>query len=107
MKLFFEIFISFGPLFLGKEVVSYQYAFFKVPRYFRLFELEQRFDEYVEYFRENNTLSETNLIKQWLDLFEFMLSTILNLHLLTCIQIIVCQNSYDFSLTWMGNKGID
>ena len=35
-----------------------------------------------------------------------MLDTFINLHMMTCIQIILCTHR-DFDKSWMGGKGID
>lgn len=67
MKIFFEIFMTFGPLMIARRnIESIVYVFFKLPRWLRLFELEQRIEEFVEYFRENKTLSEIKAIRKWL-----------------------------------------
>lgn len=50
-KFFTEIFISFGPLFFNtEEMYSLVYAVFKLPRYFRIFEMDNQIDEITNYF---------------------------------------------------------
>lgn len=64
MKILFEIFMTFGPIVVSKELGAISFAIFKLPRWLRLFELQQRADEFVEYFRENKTLSEIKYIRK-------------------------------------------
>ena len=41
-----------------------------------------------------------------MSLLVFMLDTMINLHMFTCIQIILCTHR-DFSKSWMGGAGVD
>ena len=107
MKIFFEIFMAFGPIVIGNDLDSFTFAFFKMPRWLRLFELEQRIDEFVEFFRENKTLSEIKAIRNWLQILQFATTTMINLHILTCMQIVLCMHREDYSKTWMSQKGVD
>jgi len=50
-KFFTEIFISFAPLFFDtNKMYSLVYSAFKLPRYFRIFEMDNQIDEITEYF---------------------------------------------------------
>jgi len=55
-KFFSEIVISFGPLFLGINSMHTEvYVAFKLPRYFRLFEMDQTSQEIIDYLGETRT----------------------------------------------------
>jgi hypothetical protein len=67
MKVYFEMFMTFGPFVIAtSNIDAILFVLFKMPRWLRLFELEQRIDEFVEYYRENKTLSEMKAIRKWL-----------------------------------------
>lgn len=51
--------MSFGTFFLDiKNMDSILFAIFKIPRWLRLSELDNRIDEIVEYFKDTKTYSE-------------------------------------------------
>ena len=106
-KLFFEFIISFGPLSFGSmEINTMVYALFKMPRYVRLFEIDNQIDEILDYMSQSRTVSEIDEIKRYLSIIEFAISTLINLHLLTCLMIMLCKHREDYNITWMGDRGV-
>lgn len=45
-------------------------------------------------------------MKRNLDLTQFTLSTLINLHILTCSMIMLCKFRGDFENSWMGGAGV-
>lgn len=85
-KVLEEVFYSFGPFLLNlDEASSLIYAAFKVPRYFRLFEMDKKIDDVVEYYAETRTVSEVKSLEGVLDVLKFLTTTLINLHFLTCM----------------------
>lgn len=102
-----EFMISFGPLFFDvKELNTLHYAIFKVPRYVRLFEIDNQIEEILDYMSSSRTVSEIDTIKRYLSILEFAISTLINLHLLTCLMIMLCLHRSDYSITWMGARDV-
>lgn len=61
------------------------YSVFKLPRYFRIFEMDNQIDEITAYFGRTKTNSEIKKISRILDILKFLATTLINLHLLTCV----------------------
>lgn len=84
-KVLEEVFYSFGPFLLDLEgASSLIYAAFKVPRYLRLFELDKKVDDVLDYFAETRTVSEVKSLEGSLDLLKFFTTSLIHLHFLTC-----------------------
>lgn len=104
-----ELIVSFGPtcfLSLYKEpplaVNTIEYMFFKIPRYGRLFEIDSQIEEIIEYYGQQKTVFEIKRIEHYLGMAKFALSTLINLHLLTCIMIVLCICKPDgYKSSWM------
>jgi hypothetical protein len=102
-KFFTEMVISFGPLFFDvANMNTLIYCLFKIPRYSRLFEVENQINEIIDYYASSLTVFEINRMKKKLNIMQFILSTFINLHILTCTQIILCSHR-DFDNSWMAN----
>ena len=106
-KLFLEFVISFGPLVWEKFYNNTMiYALFKVPRYVRLFEIDNQIEEILDYMSTSRNVSEIDKIKRYLSFMEFGVSTLINLHLLTCLMIMLCKHRSDYAITWMGARDV-
>lgn len=106
-KLFMEFIISFGPLIWDQLYQNTMiYALFKVPRYVRLFEIDNQIEEILDYMSSSRNVSEIDQIKRYLSFLEFGVSTLINLHLLTCLMIMLCKHRSDYEITWMGARGV-
>ena len=76
--------------------------FFKIPRYGRLFEIDSQIEEIIEYYGQQKTVFEIKRIEHYLGMAKFALSTLINLHLLTCIMIVLCICKPDgYKSSWM------
>lgn len=82
-----------------------KYFFFKVVRCSRLFEIDNQINEVIEYYGQTSTRAETQSLRKNMELCLFIVTTLIDLHLLTCIQIALCTYR-DFDNSWMGNKGV-
>ena len=103
-----EIIVSIGPLFMNTDHLnSLQYAAFKIPRYFRLFEIDSQIQEIMEYYGDSWSLYERKSIEPKFDTFKFFTSTSINLHFLTCMMIVVCHHRMVWLDTWLGSRGLD
>ena len=106
-KLFLEFVISFGPLLWDKfHNNTMIYALFKVPRYVRLFEIDNQIEEILDYMSSSRNVSEIDKIKRYLSFLEFGVSTLINLHLLTCLMIMLCKHRDNYEITWMGAREV-
>ena len=106
-KVFIELIVSFGPFYLDlKDVDTFIYIAFKIPRYTRLFEMDGQIQDILDYYSQILTVFEIKKIEKTLNLMQFVLSTLINLHILTCIQIGLCRHR-TFADSWMGTKGVD
>jgi hypothetical protein len=107
MKLLIEIVVGYGPfLFDIERLHTMYYFFFKVFRCTRIFEMENHINEVIEYYGEKATRAETQSLRKNMELITFIFTTLIDLHLLTCIQIALCTYR-DFGNSWMGSHGID
>lgn len=107
-KLPMEFFISFAPLFFDTyNMNTLVYGAFKVPRYMRISEMDNQIDEIMEVAKsQKRSVSELNSLAHILDILKFFATTMIKLHLLTCVQIILCKHREDFSETWMGGQDV-
>jgi hypothetical protein len=80
---------------------SLYYSFFKIPRYSRLFEIDAQIKSIITYYKEIMTVFEIKSLKYKLDISKFAIQTAINLHFLTCMQIIMCIHT-DYEKSWMG-----
>ena len=55
---------------------------------------------------QKRSVSELNSLAHILDILKFFATTMIKLHLLTCVQIILCKHREDFSETWMGGQDV-
>lgn len=107
-KFILEIVASFGPLFLDTtNLNSILYALFKVPRYFRLFELDSQIQEIIEYLEGTRSYNERKSIERTLEILKFFTSKTIILHFFTCMMIVLCQHRENWEDSWMGNRGLD
>lgn len=110
-KFFLEIFISFGPIALSSyyDYKSSVYAIMKVVRYLRLFEMDGQIAEILEFYGQSRTVFEIKQMKRTLDIAQFSLQTLINLHILTCSMIMLCKVREDspFEDSWMGRRDVD
>lgn len=108
-KLPMEFVLSFAPLFFDTtNMNTLVYAAFKLPRYLRMSEMDNQIDEILEVAKSNKRpVSELNRLAHILDILKFFATTMINLHLLTCVQIVLCKHRKDFSETWMGGMDVD
>ena len=61
----------------------------------------------TEYYTPRCNVTELKKIQQALDILKFLTTTFINLHLLTCIQIVLCRHRENFEDSWMGGQGVD
>ena len=64
--------------------------------------MDQTAQEMTKFYSMIRTVSETKRIEGILDALKFITSTGVNLHILTCLQIALCQHRENFSISWMG-----
>ena len=59
-KFFVEILFCFGPYIFYDitEIYTLTYALFKISRYDRLFEMEAKINDYIEYYSQSKTVFE-------------------------------------------------
>ena len=57
---------------------------FKLPRYGRLFEIDNSIDEILEYYGQTKTAIEIKVLRGKLSMLLFTVETVINLHILTC-----------------------
>lgn len=106
-KVIEEFFYSFGPFLLDlDDTSSLIYTAFKLPRYIRLFQLDTKVNEILEYFADSRTVSQIKTLEGILDILKFSITTLIHLHWLTCMQIVLCQHRHDFENSWMGGRDI-
>jgi len=102
-KIFLEAFISFGPLALPmrwqEDPVIYLGC--KMLRYGRLFEMDTQVKEILDHYGEGKSAVEIKVMEGKFDLLQFLLSIFINLHFLTCSQIILCKHGR-YEESWMG-----
>ena len=104
-KFFIEIFVIAVPIIIYQSNKnSLLYMLFKISRYSRLFELPAQIDEILEYYGDHKTVFEIRNIKYQLNIVLFITDTIINMHIFTCIQIILCTHR-NYEESWMGGTG--
>ena len=69
------------------------YCIFKIFRYFRLFEIDGQIEESLEHQANSKTVFEIKKIERNMQILQFSLKTIINLHILTC-SIVVLWTHY-------------
>ena len=74
---------------------------FKLPRYGRLFEIDNSINEILDYYGATKTVFEIKNLRKRLAIVQFAVETFINLHVLTCSQIILCTHR-EFENSWMG-----
>ena len=105
-KFFIEAIVSFGPLYFEQENLNtIIYTMFKIPRYTRLFEIDGQIQDILDFYSQTRTVFEVKQMEKSLNVLQFSLSTFINLHILTCIQIALCKHR-DFEKSWMGSRGV-
>ena len=82
------------------------YLLCKLYRYLRKFELDTQISNVLEYYEQFSTVYEIKMLKRNLDITQFTLSTLINLHILTCSMIFICKGRPDFENSWMGGAGV-
>ena len=75
-------------------------------RYTRLFEIDNQINEILEFYGQSKTVFDIKRMRKQLNIIEFGLQTFIHLHMMTCIQIILCKHR-DFELSWMGVQKVD
>ena len=97
-----------SPLFLMPmyDFSSSTYILLKSYRYLRKFELDTQINNVLESKGESCTVYEIRQLKRNLDITQFTLSTLINLHILTCSMIFICKSKPNFENTWMGGAGV-
>lgn len=106
-KIVIEFFVGFGPfLFNINEMHTMTYLAFKLLRFGRLFEMENQINEILEQYGSTMTRAETQNLRQQMEIWQFIVQTIINLHLLTCIQIALCTYR-NFEKSWMGGLEVN
>lgn len=108
-KFFIEIFVSFAPqiFFETSTMNTILYSVFKLPRYLRIFEMDDQIDQITEFYRPRCNVTELKKITHALDILKFLATTLINLHLLTCVQIVLCKHRSNFEDSWMGGQGVE
>jgi hypothetical protein len=103
MKLFLEGTISLAPLFIY-NITALNYAMLKILRYGRLFEMDAIISNIIEMQAATKTVFEIKLMERRSELFKFILSTLCNLHIMSCTQIMLCKARGDmrYPESWMG-----
>ena len=81
------------------------YMIFKLPRYGRLFEIDNSINEILEYYGQSKTVFEIKNLRKRLAIIQFAVETLINLHVLTCSQIILCTHR-EFEMSWMGQRSV-
>lgn len=56
--------------------------------------------------RATKTEFEIKAMKRSLDIANFGVSTLINLHMLTCTMILMCHLGGDFENSWLGSTGV-
>ena len=81
-----EIIVGFGPYFVGiKNLHTIYYFCFKIFRCTRLFEMDNHINEVIEVYGEISTRAEEQSLRGKMEVIVFILTTLIDLHLLTCI----------------------
>ena len=78
---------------------------FKLPRYGRLFEIDNSINEILDFYGQTKTVFEIKNLRKQLSIIQFSVETFINLHIMTCIQIILCTHR-DFENSWMGKRDV-
>ena len=112
-KFFLEIIISFGPEILymyfreGKTFEkSWVYGSFKIFRYLRLSEFEGLIQDILDFYKEK-TVHELKVMKRNMDLIDFGVTTLVNLHMLTCAMVMLSHTKANFEDSWLGGTGVE
>ena len=101
-KFFVEILIIACPIILNYfNENSLYYLGFKILRYSRLFEIDNQISEILDFYGQSKTVFDIKRMRKQMNILEFGLETFIHLHMMTCIQIILCTHR-DFDKSWMG-----
>ena len=68
--------------------------------------MENTLDEILEYYGQTKTVFDIKRMRKSLSIAQFAVETFVHLHVMTCVQIILCTHR-DFSVSWMGAQGVD
>jgi hypothetical protein len=65
--------------------------------------------EILDFYGQSRTVFEIKQMKRTLDIAQFSLQTLINLHILTCSMIMLCivREDQGFELSWMGRRDVD
>lgn len=107
-KFIIELIILVSPYFLMPiyDYSSSVYLLLKCYRYLRKFELDTQIASVLEYYEQFLTVYEIKMLKRNLDITQFTVSTLINLHILTCSMIFICKGRDNFEDSWMGGAGV-
>jgi hypothetical protein len=112
-KFFLEIFISFAPnilnIYFREErtfIKSWVYGLFKIFRYLRLSEFEGLIDDIKEFHKDSKTEHELQVMNRTLDICNFGVTTLVNLHMLTCGMVMLSHTRDNFEDSWLGGAGV-
>ena len=83
-------------------MTSFHFAIIKLIRYSRLFEMDSTISDIIEKQAQTKTVYEVKQIERMFDLFKFALTTSVNLHIMSCTQILLCKSRGDYENSWMG-----
>ena len=99
---YLEIFYVFGPLILLDSYNMNALLLFilKLPRFNRLFEVDNAVQCFVDFYGKEWTVFEILVIKKRLEVISFTVQTSIAINLLTCCEIMVCTHR-DYSKSWM------
>ena len=65
-------------------------------------------DQVLTYYKAFKTDFEIKAMKRTMDIANFGVSTLINLHMLTCSMILVCHLEVkDFESSWLGSSGVE
>jgi hypothetical protein len=68
--------------------------------------MDQLLANIVEQKAPTKTVFELKKLEKGFDLFKFILSTLCNLHIMSCTQIMLCKSKGDYTNSWMGHRGV-
>jgi|TARA_B110000285_G_C15092834_1_gene600148 hypothetical protein len=113
-RFFMEIFISFVPnilnIYFREErifIKSWVYGLFKIFRYLRLSEFDSLFEDIKEFHKDSKTEHELQVMNRNFDICNFGVTTLVNLHMLTCAMVMLSQAKEEFQDSWLGGAGVE
>ena len=72
----------------------------------RLSEFDSLIEDILDY-HSDQTVHELKVMKRNMDLVDFGLTTLVNLHMLTCAMIMLSQTKENFEDSWLGGTGAE